>query len=728
MSDTVDPQEVENSGDSKPGTFSPWREGTSRPSKAEPPRTLTGMGPLGSKASTSTADLMDVGDDDDEPTRVFSTLFPDLVRKPSSASGSVPPPPSEVKRPSQVPMELVKSEPILDLAALEQQGAIQVTATEGEDDREDPDHASPTQEAQILDFALQKLASSESSPQASADPVASSPPLFKSAPPPPAPPRAGATATASATAPTLPRASVGPLAPAPRRSVQPPRPSAAPPVPSRRSASSPGDAQHAATGDPLFAAAASPSPGSLPPPLSPASFPPHSPLGFSASSAPHLGNRVTDPTAQTILASNTSDAPWATLARPAQPSSHSRTLFKTAVAIFALSAAVTVVLLRFVTGGDGSASITAVDADNRPLRTAEVSVDGKLACSELPCVLDDLESGKHRIAVKAGQLQAPEQIVTIRSGKDAKLEFTLLGSTANIGGTAGLHVRAPASGLRVYLNGEDKGDVPLTLGGLPAGEVTLKIAGNPLFAPFAQTVVLKSDSVLTLEPKLVPLKAVISIQRGDNAQGAFVEVIGPDRRQALFELPARVEVAPATAYKVRATRTGYRDFEADVTFAESEIEKEVQVALQPKGAAPALVGGPSPIAAAPVAAAPVAAAPVAAAAAPQAATPAAPAPEIPTARPGLNAAIAAAIGTSIPVTPATPPPPVADAPGTGTLNLNSIPISNVLIDGRPVGPTPRQVPIAAGKHSVTFVHPTLGRRSITVNVAPGKTALAATKF
>jgi serine/threonine-protein kinase len=68
------------------------------------------------------------------------------------------------------------------------------------------------------------------------------------------------------------------------------------------------------------------------------------------------------------------------------------------------------------------------------------------------------------------------------------------------------------------------------------------------------------------------------------------------------------------------------------------------------------------------------------------------------------------------------------AAGTGTLNINSIPISNVLVDGRPVGPTPRSMPVAAGKHQVTFVHPTKGRKSISVNVVAGKTALAATKF
>jgi serine/threonine-protein kinase len=648
------------------------------------------------------AALVDASDHDDEPTTVFSTLFPDLLPKKVVPSPSFPPPPqAEGKNLSPVgPGELMKAEPVLDLAALEQQGAIQATSDDDDEaeeaEPEDLENASPTQEAQILDFALQKLAGTESSsPRMNTSPPPHPPPPFKSAPPvPPAPPRP------STSAPSLPRASVAPPVPASRLS-------GAPPVPPRRSSAPSLPVSPAASADlgadsllALAAAAsrrssAAPSAVSAPPPPRPIVSSPSLSMPPISLPPPRVLERSSDPNALTVMAaSNSSDAPWTTLARP----SRGRSLLKSALVIFALSAGVTVLVLRFFSGGDGSASVSAVDADNRPIETAQVLVDGKLACSRMPCELDDLAPGKHRVAVQAGELQAPDQIVTIKPGKGTKLQF-MLGTAAAVGGTAGLHVRAQASGLRVYVNGEDKGDVPLTLGGLPAGEVTVKIAGNPLYAPFAQNVVLKSDSVLTFEPKLVPLKAMISIQRGDNAQGAFVEVIGPDRRQALFELPARVEVTPGANYRVRATRTGYRDFEVEVPFSDSEAEKEVRVDLDPTGTA---------------------------ARAPRAAAPAAVAPAAP--RGGPPAALAAAMAPNAPATPATPTPGAATAAGNGTLNLNSIPISNALVDGRPVGPTPRQVPVAAGTHSVTFVHPTLGRKSMTVNVVPGKTALAAAKF
>jgi hypothetical protein len=741
VSDPVDSQKVENTEAKDPGSFASWPKGVSRPPSApDSPRTLTGMGPLGGKGDYASllqdggeeeedtpagdrvsremprdaAALVDASDHDDEPTTVFSTLFPDLLPKKVTSSPSLPPPPKpEGKSLASVgPSELIKAEPVLDLAALEQQGAIQATSADDDDEAEDAEpedleQASPTQEAQILDFALQKLAGTESSsPRLNTSPPPHPPPPFKSAPP--APPRPGTAAATPA------RASVAPAVPSSRLSSAPPlapsRLSGAPPVPPRRSSApspSKAPAESADLGaESLLALAAAASRRSSSAPSAVSAPPPpivsSPPLAIPAVSLPppRLIERTSDANARTVMASSSSsDAPWTALARP----SRGRSLLKSALIIFALSAGLTVLVLRFFTGSAGSAAVFAVDADSRPIEAAQVLVDGKVACARLPCELDDLDAGKHRIAVQAGELQAPEQIVTIKSGKRTKLQFMLGPAAAAVSGTAGLHVRAKASGLRVYVNGEDKGDVPLTLGGLPAGEVTLKIAGNPLYAPFAQNVVLKSDSVLTFEPKLVPLKAMIAIQRGDNAQGAFVEVIGPDRRQALFELPARVEVAPGTTYRVRATRTGFRDFEVEVPFGDSEAEKEVRVDLDPvagtvagTGLAPRAPASPAVAAAAP--------------------------------RSGPPAALAAAIAPNAPATPATPVPPAAAAAGTGTLNLNSIPISNALIDGRPVGPTPRQIPVSAGTHSVTFVHPTLGRKSMTVNVVPGKTALAAAKF
>lgn len=78
----------------------------------------------------------------------------------------------------------------------------------------------------------------------------------------------------------------------------------------------------------------------------------------------------------------------------------------------------------------------------------------------------------------------------------------------------------------------------------------------------------------------------------------------------------------------------------------------------------------------------------------------------------------------------TPPNPYTaqlEAQG-GLLAASSSPPAMVVVDGKPVGKSPRAVELPAGVHTVTFVHPELGRQSLTVNVTPGKTTNAAAEF
>lgn len=64
----------------------------------------------------------------------------------------------------------------------------------------------------------------------------------------------------------------------------------------------------------------------------------------------------------------------------------------------------------------------------------------------------------------------------------------------------------------------------------------------------------------------------------------------------------------------------------------------------------------------------------------------------------------------------------------GTLTITSTPPSNVVLDGRPLGRTPHELGVAAGPHSVVFIHPLKGRKSVRVEAAAGKTAVASVSF
>jgi len=68
------------------------------------------------------------------------------------------------------------------------------------------------------------------------------------------------------------------------------------------------------------------------------------------------------------------------------------------------------------------------------------------------------------------------------------------------------------------------------------------------------------------------------------------------------------------------------------------------------------------------------------------------------------------------------------ASSQGVLTASSNPPANVVVDGRPIGKSPRVLDLTPGSHTIAFVHPTEGRKSMTVNIKPGKTTNVAVDF
>lgn len=693
MTDTSDFKRIDlNEAADEEGSFASWLPPLLSTEPSEPPAaTLTGLGPPSgprasagpepgspaasepeddpdfapasmakaaagaSGASTSSvvspsatapvaSDLADADDDDDAPTRVLTQLFPNLTPRRNEASdraASLIPPVPPQSRPRSSPPRVERP-----LGAL-------------------PQSRPP-----------------KPRPAESASAPAAAPPVEPTA----APDAEPTPAVEPAVAPTVELAVV----PTPERQV------ASPPEPTTPSAS---DA----------AGQAAPSPA-LEPPLDedpiivPEPGPEHHIVEPVAAQAPPAteqlptiqiaepsdrdrptspSSRRLTPTAVPSLEPPTipmnSERPWASsIAGRLTPTS--RPALRIALFAFAASAVVTVLILRALIPGKGTLLVTAVGNGGMPVENAQVFVDGNLACAPAPCRVSKLREGRHLVTVKAaGYQHVPERAVNVDASEEALVHFALAPEN-----TATLHVRVDAKNLRVFLNGEDRGEAPITLGGLAPTEHTLRLAGNPLYAPYEQKIVLKPNSTVTLTPQLVSLQAFISILPGNGADKAAVEVIGGPQRKAVVELPARIEVPSVGTYRVRATRKGYQDYETEVSFADGNREKEVRIELVP---------APEPAAAA---------------------------------RTNVLPVVLEETPTPAPAKPITPAP--AATAGTGTLTLSSEPPSSVIVDGRPMGPTPRQVPIAAGTHSVVFVHPTLGRRTLSVKVEPGKNAVASTKF
>ena len=70
-----------------------------------------------------------------------------------------------------------------------------------------------------------------------------------------------------------------------------------------------------------------------------------------------------------------------------------------------------------------------------------------------------------------------------------------------------------------------------------------------------------------------------------------------------------------------------------------------------------------------------------------------------------------------------------DVSATGTLNINSLPQSRAFVNGRSIGNTPIMgMKLPVGAHTVTFVHPKHGRKSVSVRVSEEKAAVAVHRF
>lgn len=340
----------------------------------------------------------------------------------------------------------------------------------------------------------------------------------------------------------------------------------------------------------------------------------------------------------------------------------------------------------------GSLVVNVAGPGDSSVEVLSVVLDDVEKCTQAPCRVEKLAAGTHVIRVVApGFVKSAEKAIVIRGGGTETVDFSLV--PAGTASGTGFRVGALAQGLRLEVDGTDRGPLPVAVTDLTPGEHRLRITGSDRFEAFEETITVEAGRVREFEPALRPLKGILEVVRGDNADGASVALVcGGDRR--VLDPPTKVELPLAKSCTVTAKKAGARDFSADVRFAGPSAEAKITVSF-----ADAVVAGPSPGLPTPPPAPP-----------PTGTTPAwLPSPGAPSPAP-------------------TAAPTAAPAVDTGTISINSIPVSSVLVNGRPVGQTPTRVTVSPGSHTVTFVHPEKGRKAVTVQVAAGGNAVAATRF
>ncbi len=333
----------------------------------------------------------------------------------------------------------------------------------------------------------------------------------------------------------------------------------------------------------------------------------------------------------------------------------------------------------------GKLVVTVAGPGGKAVDNVEVLIDGEPACSSSPCIREEVAPGTHVVAVKAKGYQATAgKALTVEAGKDLAENIELLPEA----GGGGLKVSAEGSGLKLYLDGKEIGPLPQEVKDLKPGEHTVKIAGNDNIAPYEEKVNVPEDRIMDLSPKLKLVKGSITITLGEDTKGAKIFLVDNGKRKALSKqtFPLTIEVPAEKEYTVVAEKKGFDDFEQRVSFEDGKAEKSVTVDLSSEGDDSS----------------------------------------------SASTSTASHSGTSSRTSPSSSPSPSpgpASSSGQGTLNINSIPVSNVILDGKPLGSTPKiGVKVSAGSHTVVFVHPQFGRKVRAVTVSAGSSTSATTKF
>lgn len=362
---------------------------------------------------------------------------------------------------------------------------------------------------------------------------------------------------------------------------------------------------------------------------------------------------------------------------PAQQAGSSKNVVLAVVAVLLLGTIAGIIVLLLPR--EGTLVVTAAGPGNKSLDGVQVFIDGQKRCDSSPCRVEKVGPGTHMVRVDAaGYQKMSEQAAAVRAGEDTVVNLKLDRAS---GGT-GVKVSAEGAGLKLYVDGKEVGPLPQEIKDMAPGEHTLRVAGNDRFEPYEKKITVTADEVQTLPLiKLKVVKGLAMLKAGAGADGAKITLVSGDERRPVPKLPMNLDIPTNKSWQVVAERKGYQAFKADITFEDGTPERTFEIVLYENGKAPPKE---------------------------EAATP----------------PVGAPAGTGAPATTAKPA-----ATGNGTLNINSIPVSNVILDGKPLGTTPKVgLSVAAGPHTVVFVHPEHGRKARSVNVEAGKSATAAVRF
>jgi serine/threonine-protein kinase len=329
----------------------------------------------------------------------------------------------------------------------------------------------------------------------------------------------------------------------------------------------------------------------------------------------------------------------------------------------------------------GSLVVTALGPGQRAVDNVQIFVDDAPLCATSPCRISGLSLGTHKLrATAAGLASAEVRSVEVTSGEEATANIELTPTAASEVQAGGLRMSSGAKEYTLLVDDRRVGKLPQTVSGLASGKHWIKLEPEDGSGVIEKGVMIRAGEVADVDPMPAKRdKVLVTIRLSPESEGASVTLDDA----FLLDFPAELELDPKSVHVLSATKPGYEDYSQTLQLGDGETEKLVELTLVPLDAHHSRAAKPAHKPAAAKAAAP--------------------------AQSGNGPAI---------------------NPAEGLLNISSVPPSQIILNGRPLGSTPKTAIVVPGDsmQTIVFVHPKMGRRRAQKFVPAGKERTVSIRF
>jgi serine/threonine-protein kinase len=245
------------------------------------------------------------------------------------------------------------------------------------------------------------------------------------------------------------------------------------------------------------------------------------------------------------------------------------------LALAAVAATLAIVLMPRT----GSLEVT-LAGQGATIPKAEVFVDGQKRCDTHPCRVAGLEPGMRSIKVLVpGVPEAVVQTVEVVAGETQSTRVSLPAAPSQ-----GVRASASSAGVHLWIDGSDRGALPLTVGDLSVGSHKLRFESDARFEPIERTVDVKAGQLIDLGEVSLPIKKVrLTIDLQTPGARVVLMEIGGDSQEIEGPWPRAVDVAPGR-YKLVASKAGFRAHAERLTVDTTKAERDVKIDLSRRNA------------------------------------------------------------------------------------------------------------------------------------------------